>query len=250
MEYSNIKQGLGKTRPLSLLWYAVILGISGFALSSCSTQRAIRLRNKSIKEWSAYQWGEVKKSSDNDAKEWSVYSRKVKGTTSLEYKIEGNINSTPEACLAAFKQDLHQQADGSMEKKYPIYDIKEESEKGLLTYVVHNEPFIFKDTEMSVRYLFFNQEDGSTEVKWREAWEDCPIQASKKLNRIESFRGSWNFTPLVNNSSQGVKTVQFDPKKMPRWLFEPMVLKFLKDGLKEIAEIASASSEEITSQNQ
>ncbi len=215
-----------------------------FSLQSCVTTR-----DRSIKKWERYEW-KIAKIDKSDQPAWIISSRGITGTTSLEYKIEGNINSTPKACLAAFKQDLHQQADESMQKKYPTYDITEESKKGLLTYVIHNEPFPLKDTEMSVRYLFFNNKDGSIGVKWHEAWEDCPIQTTNKLNRIETFRGSWDFTPIAKNSCQGVKSVRFDPKKMPRWLFEPMVFKFLKDGLNEIKEITTALNEEITSLNQ
>ena len=154
----------------------------------------------------------------------------------LEYKIEGDIESYPKACVASFKQDLYSLANGSNIKKYPTYEIVEESKENLLTYVIHNESFPFKDTEMSVRYLFFNDEDGETGVRWHEAWKDCQVKPSKKLNRVETFRGSWNFYPSAKNSCHAVNSVQFDPKKMPLWLVEPMVFKFLKNGLENLRE--------------
>ena len=96
------------------------------------------------------------------------------------------------------------------------------------------EPFPFKDTEMSIRYLFFSDDAGTTGVRWHEAWKECPIQPSKKLNRVETFRGSWNFSPATKGSCLVVNTVQFNPKKMPLWLVEPMVVKFLKEGLEDL----------------
>jgi hypothetical protein len=209
-------------------------------VSQQSCASGIAARNRSINNWEENEWKLVKADKDENHA-WEIFTRRLAGTTFIEYRIEGNIGASPTACLAAFRQDIYRHTDESMRKKYPIYKITEESEKGLLTYVIHNEPFPLKDTEMRVSYSFSKKEDGSTEVKWNESWEDCPINASKKVKRIETFRGSWHFTPKTKNSCKGLKTVQFDPKKMPRWLFEPMVVTFLKDGLKEVKAIASPS---------
>lgn len=178
-------------------------------------------------------WSIVKQDK-SDEPSWIIYSRKIAGTNFLEYKIEGEVQLSPEACLASFKQDLHEQAAGKEKKKYPIYDIVEESAESLLTYVIHKEPFPLKNTEMSIRYTFFKHSDGSTEVSWHEAWEECRAEPSKKLSRVQTFRGSWHFTPTGDGTCQAVNSVQFDLKKMPLWLAEPMVLKFLKGGLKDI----------------
>lgn len=216
------------TSSLSVNFFVLMLMVLGS--QSCSPTR---FRDKSIREWEKSEWKVVK----TDKKEnpaWVIYKRKIAGTNFLEYKIEGTITSAPKACLDAFKQDIHQQADESMRKKFPTYEISEETEEGLLTYVIHNEPFPLKDTEMRVRYLFSNEEGGSTGVQWKEAWEDYPVEASRKLSRVESFRGYWKFTSAPNNSSIASNGVQFDPQKMPKWLFEPMVLKFLTKGLVEI----------------
>lgn len=171
---------------------------------------------------------------------WVISTRKIKGTNFLEYKIEGDIESSTKACVSAFRQDIHNQADDLKNKKYPTYEISEESDDSLLTYLVHNEPFPLKDTEMCVRYKFYSDEDGSTGVRWNEAWEHCPIQPSKKLKRVQTFRGSLNFVPASNDYCKAVKSVQFDPEKMPLWLVEPMVFKFLKKGLQDIREMASS----------
>lgn len=231
-------------RSLSLFrlsCYALIFGILCASLSSCSGQRSIRLRNKSIKEWSAYQWEEMKKSSADEANEWTVYSRKVRGSNFLEYKIEGNVSASPKACVSAFQQDIHHQANDSTNEKYPTYEIIHASNKDLLTYAIHKEPFPFKNTEMSVHYLFF-QDSGSTAegVQWKEAWdEDTMPPPSNKLSRVESFRGSWNFSPTSDTSCTAVNSVQFDPKKMPLWLVNPMVIKFLVEGLEKTREMTS-----------
>jgi hypothetical protein len=219
--------------------YTIILGIASLTFSSCSTHRAIRLRNKSVKEWSAYRLEEIKKSPDSEDEKWTIYSRKIKGTNFLEFKIEGDIAALPKACLATFRQDILNQAADFKNKKYPTYEIVSESKDSLLTYVIHNEPFPLKDTEMSVRYIFFNDENGSTGVRWHEAWDESQVQLSKKLNRVETFRGSWSFAPTSGNACQAANSVQFDPKGMPLWLVKPMVIKFLKSGLKSIREVHS-----------
>jgi hypothetical protein len=208
-------------------------------LTSCSTYRINRLKNKSYKEWKSYQWNETKRSSDKEVSEWNIYSRKVKGTNLFEYKIEGVISSSPAACVEAFRVDLHAHAEGHFNKKYPVYDILQESKDSLLTYVVHNEPFPFRDTEMKVQYVFVNDEDGYSAVQWNEAWGESSAPTSKKLHRVETFMGSWQFSTVSKNKSKAVNIVQFDPKKMPKWLVNPMVTKFLKKGFENIEQTTS-----------
>ena len=202
-----------------------------FAFILMSSQNIVSKPIKDPKQgWS------IIKQDKSDKPSWIIYSRKVAGTNFLEYKIEGTVPSSPAACLASFKQDLYDQAAGKEKKKYPTYDIVEESAESILTYVIHKEPFPLKNTEMSIRYSFFKHPDGSTEVSWHEAWEACKAEPSKKLSRVQTFRGSWHFTPTEDGTCQAVNSVQFDLKKMPLWLAEPMVLKFLKGGLKDIRE--------------
>ena len=215
-----------------------MLLMASIVLNSCSTCRINRLKNKSYKEWKAFQWTETKKSSDQKAADWTIYSRKVEGTTLMEYKIEGEIGSSPETCMAAFRQGIHHQAENPG-KKYPAYEIVHESQDSLLTYVIHNEPFPFKDTEMRVQYLFINNEDCSMGVSWNEAWDRGSTPPSKKLKRIETFRGSWQFSTVSEKQSNAVNMVQFDPQGMPKWLVQPMVTKFLRDGLENIRAAAS-----------
>ena len=227
-------------KKLSILWICTIaFGVASMTLSSCSTQRATQSRDKSIKEWESFEFQEIKKSSNGELGKWAIYSRKIKGSNFLEYKIEGVIGATAKACIEAFKQEIHNQAGDLENKKYPTYEIVREFGDSLLTYVIHNEPFPLKDTEMSVMYTFFNDEEGSTGVTWHEAWDESQVQPSKKLNRVETFRGSWSFTPTSGNFWHAANSVQFDPKGMPLWLVKPMVIKFLKNGLEDIREATS-----------
>ncbi len=202
-------------------------------LSSCSSSRHHSSKGEENQGW------EIVKTDKSDDPSWVISKRKFPGSNFREYKIEGEVKSSPKACISVFKQDIYQQADDPKNKKYPTYKITKESEECLLTYVIHNEPFPLKDTEMSVRYKFFNDEEGGTGVRWHEAWEDCPVQPSKKLNRVQTFRGSLICSPTDDNSAQAVKSVQFDPLKMPMWLVEPMVNKFLKKGLEDLREQTS-----------
>lgn len=203
---------------------------------SCSSTKHL-----TSQEQDSYEWAVVKVDKD-ERPTWTIYSRKIAGTAFLEYKIEGPIASSATACLSIFKQDILDLAHGvKQEKDLSTYDLLAESSNELTTYVIHNEPFPLKDTEMSVRYLFVSEANGHAGVKWREAWEDCPIQPSKKLSRVQTFRGSIDFSPTSSTSCQAVQSVSFDPKKMPLWLVEPMVFKFLKKGLQDIRETASTS---------
>ena len=62
---------------------------------------------------------------------------------------------------------------------------------------------------------------------------------NEELKRIEMFRGSWDFSQTTNSLCKAVKTVQFDPKKMPLWLVNPMVNKFL---IKELENTRTLSA--------
>lgn len=214
------------SKIVSLISFGFIFLTMLFSFQSC-----VSPRDRSIKKWEKQEW-KIAKVDKNEEPTWIIYNRKISGTNIFEYKIEGKINSNPTICIASFKQDLFNDTTDS--KKFPIYDILKKSKDTLVTYVVHNEPFPLKNTEMSVRYIFFKNEDTSIGVRWKEAWNDYPVQPTKKLSRVQSFRGSWHFLPISNNLSKAVNTVQFDPKKMPSWIFEPMVFKFLKKGLQNI----------------
>ena len=134
------------------------------------------------------------------------------------------------------EHNIYHQANKKNNKKYPTYKIINESPDSVLTYVVHNEPFPFKDTEMRVKYVFSTNADGSKYVKWKESWDKGSIGTSKKLNRVETFRGSWEFAVISENRVNATNIVQFDPKGMPKVLVQPMVTKFLKKGLENLRD--------------
>ncbi|TXN36109.1 hypothetical protein FVB32_16255 [Flagellimonas hymeniacidonis] len=205
-----------------------------------SLQSCVSPRDASIREWEKHEW-QLVKVDKNDEPTWTIYKRKLVGTNFLEYKIEGDIKSSPQACISAFRRDIHNQADNLKNKKYPTYEIVDESKDSLLTYAIHNEPFPFKDTEMSVRYHFSRDiESKVEEVKWKEAWDENSVPPlSKKLSRVQTFRGAWNFSPVSINHCKAVNIIQFNPKKMPNWLVQPMVANFLKKGLEDIREMTS-----------
>jgi hypothetical protein len=206
-----------------------------FSLIAFSYQSCVSPRDRSIREWEKYEW-KIVKADKSEEPTWIIYSRKVTGTDFIEYKIEGDIAATPQACLSSFKQNIYYQADDSENKKYPTYEIMDESENTLLTYMIHDELFPFRNTEMSVRYFFSQDPESSTKkVTWREAWEEESVPPpTKKLSRVQTFRGSWHFSPVASNRSQAVNTVQVDPKKMPQWFVNKMVVKFLVEGLENI----------------
>lgn len=222
-----------KERARKAIRYCIFCAILYPTISCNSSRNIISLEEKN-QEW------KIVKVDKNDEPSWRIYSRKLHDTTIYEYKIEGNIESPVTACLSAFKADILDLANGSkIEKKLTTYKLLHESEDSLLTYVINNEPFPLKDTEMCVRYKFFYNEDGNTGVKWNDAWDECTIQPSKKLKRVEMFRGSWNFSSNSNNSSKAINSIQFDPKKIPQWLWNSMVIKFLVEGLENIREMTS-----------
>lgn len=237
-----MKLPISSSKSLSTALHSAIIAILLLSISACSSHRPVRLKNKSIKEWESYQFREVEKSDKVEAEKWIIYSRKIQGTDFLEYKIEGAIKATAGACIQAFKQEIIKQATDTNNKKYPTYDIVSESIDSCLTYVIHEEPFPLKNTEMSIRYIYFNEEDGSTGVKWKEAWEETKIPISKKLSRVESFRGSWSFIPTDSNTCKAINSVHFNPMGMPLWLIKPMVVHFLKNGLKSTREATSNTS--------
>lgn len=210
----------------------ILLGFLAFTLQSCLSPR-----DKSIKEWEAHEW-QLVKADKSEEPSWKIYKRKLKGTDFLAFKIEGDVQSTPTACLTAFKQDIYSLAAGADRKTYPIYEILNDSEGSFLTYVIHKEPFPFKNTEMITRYMFTSDEGGNSYVTWKEAWEESKVAPTKKLKRVESFRGSWSFSPTTSYASQVINSVHFDPKGMPLWLVTPMVSKFLKEGLEAIRKTA------------
>lgn len=62
-------------------------------------------------------------------------------------------------------------------------------------------------------------------VRWKEVWDECQIQLSKKLNRVQTFRGSWDFTIVSSNHWMAVNNIQFDLGEMTPSLLGKKVIK-------------------------
>jgi len=233
-----MKQRISSPHKTSQLFViSLFFFLASFHFLGCSVHRTKKLNNEMIKESSVFDFKKIKQSPDSGSEKWNIYSRKIRNSNFLEYKIEGNIKSSPKACVTVFRKDIYKQAKDPDNKKYPTYNIVYDSVNSLLTYVIHKEPFPLKNTEMSVRYTFIQECNDSNiqNVKWEEAWDEAMVPAlSKKFNRVETFRGAWSFTSTAGNTCSAVNSVQFNPKKMPMWLVEPMVVQFLVKGLGDL----------------
>jgi hypothetical protein len=220
------------TKKLVILFFLVAI----FFMYSCGITNKTSSTVNKIENWKHV------KSENSDTPTWSIYMRKIEETNFLEYRIEGLIESDPSTCISAYKKEIYDLAEGKtkdLDYDFTTYNILYEAEDSIVTYVIHNEPFPFKSTEMSVRYVFYSKMDGSKGVNWNEAWNEYPIQPSKKLSRVSTFRGSWNFLSESENRSKAVNTVQFDLQGFPLWLAEPMVIKFLKVGMEDLREMTN-----------
>jgi len=183
-------------------------------------------------------WKVVKADKSEDSA-WIISRRNEKDSDFYEYKIEGLVEASPEICIASFKQDIYDLSNGIKKEggyKYLTYQIIEESSNALYVYAIHKEPFPLKNTEMSIKYTF-DVSNGNARVQWQEAWADFPVDPSKKLNRIDTFRGSWTFTSTESDLYKASNTVQFNLKGAPIWFAQPMVNKFLVRGYMKFKEI-------------
>lgn len=213
----------------SFVFFLLVIALS---LQGCTSAK-----ERSIKKWKKSKWAVVRVDK-SEKPDWVVYTREIFGTDFLEFKIEGEVEASPKHCVSSFRKDIHDQAHDPNNKKYPTYEIVNESKDSLLTYVIHNEPFIFKDTEMSVLYHFIEDAGKETaRIEWTENWDSALTPPpSRKLSRVETFRGDWSFSSTSANSSKAANSVRFNPKRMPMWLVKPMVVKFLVEGFEKTRE--------------
>lgn len=210
-----------------------LLSLSLLFMTACKSSAIVLSAEDEKEGW------EIVKVDKEEVPKWVIYRRKFDGTKTLEYKINGEIQSSPELCVDAFKQNLYDLSNGigkESDYEYSTYEIVADTTDSLCVYAVHNEPFPFKDTEMSIFYTFYNDTSGMAGVRWREAWKDYPTPETKKLKRIDSFRGSWQFSDGSNGSFEAVNKVEFDLGNFPLFLAEPMVVKFLKSGLEDMRD--------------
>lgn len=214
-----------------------LIGMMLYITVACNSSKSISPSEEVDKQWEI-----VKIDKKNNDPTWIIYSRKEYGTNIYDFKIEGNIDITPKAYVNSFKQDiigLSNDPKKDTDYEYITYKIVNESENSISIYAIHNEPFPLKDTEMNITYTFYSDSNGIMAVRWKETWNEYPVKPSKKLSRVESFRGSRTFRHASASSYKAVSSVQFDLKGMPLWLAKPMIVKFLKRGLNDMRELKS-----------
>ncbi|MCF8451068.1 MAG: hypothetical protein K9G49_14440 [Taibaiella sp.] len=224
------KKNLKKLRLLGFI------GSMALSIVSCSSSRIANQTDVDQQGW------KVVKADKSENPTWVIFRRNEEGSSFYEYKIEGLVEASPENCIASFKQDLYDLSNGvkvDADYKYPTYKILSESSDTIVVYAIHKEPFPLKNTEMCIKYTFDYVKNGNARVQWQEAWADFPLEPSKKLNRIDTFRGSWTFTSTESDVYKASNTVQFDLKAAPIWFAQPMVNKFLVKGYKNFKEDAS-----------
>ena len=210
-----------------------IIGLIAIANVACKSSKRTIQSGPDNHGWSIVKTD----SADNPA--WTIYMRNEQGSSFYEYKIEGNIDASPEVCITSFKSDLYNLANGITKEedyKYTTYTILNESSDTMVVYAIHKEPFPLKNTEMNIRYVFYEDTSGNAGVTWKEAWSDFPIASNKKLNRVDMFRGSWQFEVSTDNSFKAVNVVQFNLEGQPIWFAQPMVIKFLRKGFNDFKE--------------
>jgi hypothetical protein len=208
-----------------------LLGVLLFTTVACKSTDGLISAAEEKEGW------EMVKADKEEVPSWVIYRRKIEGTKELEYKIKGDIYAAPSICISEFKKNLYDLSKGEGKEsdyEYLQYDIVTDTTNNLCVYAIHNEPFPFKDTEMSILYTFQSDTTGNAEVRWREAWNDHPRPESKKLKRVESFRGSWQFSSTSNDVYEATNSVEFDLGNFPLFLAQPMVFKFLKNGLTDM----------------
>lgn len=205
------------------------LGMLGFivpmflSIMSCSSSRIAKQSEVDEQGWKTI------KADKTEEAAWIIYRRNKKGGNFYEYKIEGLVEASPERCIASYKQDIYDRSNGIKkvgDYKYSTYNIVSETSDAVYIYAIHNEPFPLKDTEMNLKFIFDSGIKGNTGVKWHEAWDEFPVVPSRKLNRVETFRGSWRFTSTDDKLYKASNTVQFVLKGQPIWFAQPMVNKF------------------------
>ncbi len=221
------KKSLKKLRLLGFI------GPIALSIVSCSSSRIANQSQVDQQGW------KVVKAGNSVDSTWVISRRNEKGSDFYEYKIEGLVEALPANCIASFKQDIYDlsnEVKKEGEYKYSTYQIVEESSNALVVYAIHKEPFPLKNTEMSIKYTFDSARNGNAKVHWHEAWADFPVEPSKKLNRIDTFRGSWTFTSTESDLYKASNWVQFNLKGAPIWFAQPMVNKFLVKGYMKFKE--------------
>ncbi len=216
----------------------ILLALVGSILFSCTTQRGIRLRNKSIKEWEAYEWKQIKKRPDGQFQNWEAYSKTVKNSRFKAFKIAGIIHATPkEAVEALLYRIIHWQKFYTEKEAY--FDVLENDSNDLLVYSIFKLPFPFKDRSMCERFkIEKNTNSGVYKITWHQEWEKAPAETG--IVRMPIATGSWIFEPKSQNTSKATYEVYTDPGgSLPAWMYNFTVEKGLPKELDNIEDIVN-----------
>ena len=197
--------------PLILSLSFLILGMS------CSAQRATRLKNRSYREWKAYQW-QIEGQKDENGQRWTSYSRKVEGSKFKEFKIVGEMSITPALAVKALRART-EDSTTYLDEDEGFIEVLSNSKEEALVYSVYNMPFPFKDRAMCERFVFsHDKESGTHKISWKEDWEHAPKRNDNAI-KMPVARGSWEFIPINENLTKATYIVHADPGgSIPAWL--------------------------------
>lgn len=237
MKTSRNRTFLSSRNTFKIVSYLGMIMLFMAILSSCSTHRAKRLRNKSIKEWKSYEWKQDQKNTDGN-KGWTVYSRKVKDSKFKEFKIEGEICVSPSKSIESLREKT-ENSQKYVDEKEGFINVLSSTQNETVIYSVYNLPFPFRAREMCERFLFTeNKETGVLKISWKEDWAVAPPK-TRGMVRMPIVRGSWEFKPIDTDKSMATYIVHAEPGGMiSAWMANSTVGKGLAKELKSIEEIA------------
>lgn len=210
--------------------------------TGCSTQRANRLRNKSMKEWASYQWEENEKLANLD-RGWHVYSRKVKDSKFKEFKIEGLINVSPSKAITTLREKT-ENSKLYLDEKEGFVDVLNSAPKELLVYSVYHMPFPFKDRSMCERFtVSIDSISGVHKISWMEDWTAYTGSTTGTI-KMPIARGFWLFEPTGEGTSKASYCVHAEPGgHIPAWMVNATVGKGLSKEFESLEDIAANFSQ-------
>lgn len=216
-------------KPIWIMGYIFLMTLTGYK-SHTDAQGKILHENE-------YTWG-LKKSGKKDSTDWSIYSRKIKGSAFKAFKISGVIEVAPAKAVEALRYKMEHGEKFYTEDEGYIKILNNTPAEALI-YSMYSLPFPFRDRSMCERFLFFeNRETGIHRITWQEEWNAAPPE-KKNVVRMPVARGSWEFIPNGPDRSNATYIVHAEPGGIiPAWMVNPTVSKGLPDELKNIEEIA------------
>ena len=222
---------------VSVVKLITIMITFSYIFQSCTTYRAERLKNKSYREWKAYQWSEEKNYEAN-GQSWTTYSRKIEDSKFKEFKIVGEINVSPAKAVEILREKT-ENSQNYLDKDEGYINVLISNDTSAIVYSVYNLPFPFRDRAMCERFSFSVEEKwGIHKISWVEDWKMAPHNEEKVIN-MPIARGSWEFKPIGTNRSVATYTVHADPGgSIPAWMANSVVKKGLPKELKNIEVIA------------